>query len=170
VSFDSGRGYVNQTGHDVAQVCRAGHLITKFAVSHPEDRSNFCPECSAATMMACESCSFRLEGADLDIVMLGFTYVPPKFCPNCGQPFPWTKAREDAANELIDLLDHLSAQERQDMKRDLGDLITEGPRTKVATLRMKLLLAKGGGEARSLLVDVISQSVSETIRKALGLP
>jgi hypothetical protein len=86
-------------GYDVAQICRTGHVISDCAGSHPEDKKKFCPTCGQPTVMACESCSTPIEGRDLDSIVIGFPFYAPKFCQECGAPFPWTKAREEAARD-----------------------------------------------------------------------
>ena len=37
----------------------------------------------------------------------------PSFCPDCGEPYPWTEAKLKAAQELTDLNEDLSPEERE---------------------------------------------------------
>ena len=97
-------------------------------------------------------------------------YNTPAFCYQCGKPFPWTAARLRAAEDLADELDDLTNDDRESLKKSLPDLVRETPNTPVAETRFKKIMQKVGKEGcesmRSLLTDI----VSEVVRKALFGP
>ena len=73
--------------------------------------------------------------------MILVDYDVPKFCNKCGRPFPWTKAKLDAARELVEFEDNLSASEKEMLKNSLDYIIAENPKTKVAAIKFKHTVA-----------------------------
>jgi len=47
----------------------------------------------------------------------------PSFCVHCGKPMPWTEESIRSAEELYDLIDDLTLEEKQSLKACLPDLI-----------------------------------------------
>ena len=93
----------------------------------------------------------------------------PSFCPDCGEPYPWTEASLKAAKELADELDNLSLEEREILKKSLDDIMVmeDTPQTPVAATRFKKLIVKAGKPAaeafRKLLIDVASETAKKII-------
>ena len=85
----------------------------------------------------------------------------------CGEPFPWTAAAFCAAEELAGELDDLSDDEKESLKKALPDLVRETPRVRLAETRFKKLMKKAGKEGvegmRGLLTDIISETVRKTL-------
>jgi hypothetical protein len=79
------------------------------------------------------------------------TFHPPSFCIECGVAYPWTEAALHAALELADEADDLSSDEKEQLKGTFNDLISETPRTAVATTRIKRLVAMAGSTTASAL-------------------
>jgi len=73
----------------------------------------------------------------------------------------------EAAKELADELDGISDEEKEKLKETFKDLVSEGPKTKLAETRFNKIMKKVGKEGldgmRSILIDI----VSETVRKSL---
>ena len=83
---------------DVQQVCENGHQITSHYNEWPEERKYSCEKCGASTLTECPRCKQEIQGAALkyeyghrktleDIVSV------PKYCKNCGKPYPWTQKK-----------------------------------------------------------------------------
>jgi hypothetical protein len=118
--------------------------------------------------VACPGCSTVIRGYyNVPGVIVFFDYSKPSYCYNCGKPFPWTAASLEAASELVDDLEALSQEEKQQLKESFPDLVRDTPRTAVAEGRFKRLTKKAGAEAvgamRSILVDVVSEAVKKSI-------
>ena len=97
-----------------------------------------------------------------------YTDLPlPSFCPDCGEPYPWTQAKVKAAKELSDLQEDLSIEERELLKKSLDDIVRETPQTTVAVNQFKRLVAKAGPVAaegfKKILFDVASEAAKRTI-------
>src|SRR5262249_28004033 len=138
---------------------------------HPDHNRPFCDQCGSPTIQNCPKCGkpirgeYHVEG----VIMLGSggRFPAPSFCAECGNPFPWTEGRLDAARALADDLDGLSETEREALKKSLDDLVRDSPQTPVATQRFKKFIAKAGKEAASGFKEILIGVVSETAKKAL---
>ena len=49
----------------------------------------------------------------------------PTFCVHCGSPMPWAQQAFDKTEELIDLIDDLSPEEKRWLKACLPDLVND---------------------------------------------
>ncbi len=159
-----------QSGHGfyTACVCVNGDVLTARAERLPEYVKPFCGSCGARTIQACQNCNSQLEGDGIDGGVLGSIYYPPRHCPMCGSPFPWTAAKEAAARELAELLGS-TPEEQQALSNDVADLLSETPRTPLAAARWKRAINKAGAEGISLARDVFVGVVSIAVGKQLGL-
>jgi hypothetical protein len=154
--------------YDTAQICINGHVINSMAESSPQSNQRFCAECGAQTINACQSCNTPIRGYyDVPGVIGFFEFEKPGYCHNCGKPFPWTESSLEAAAELADELDGLSAKEKKQLKDSFPDLVRETPKTAVAETRFKKLMKKAGSEAydgmKAILIDVVSEAVKKAI-------
>jgi hypothetical protein len=91
----------------------------------------------------------------------------PPFCVDCGVPFPWTKARLDAARELAMELDALTSEERNSLAKSLDDLVRDTPRTAVAAIRFKKIAAKAGTTAAGGFKDILVSVITEAAKKII---
>lgn len=149
-----------------AQICLNGHVITSIG-NDAQFLKNFCPDCGAATIMNCTNCNTPIKGLYIGD-SFGFPdYNAPSFCDNCGQPYPWTKSKKEAAAELIDFSDKLDDNEKQDLKNSIDDLIVETPRTAIAGMKFKKYVSKAGSEIAKGLKDILIDLVSETVKKSI---
>lgn len=154
--------------YDTAQICLNGHVINTMSSSSPQSNQKHCDECGAQTITACPDCNIPIRGyCHVPGVLAFFDYKKPGYCYNCGEPYPWTIASLEAAQELADELDNLSADERQQLKDSFPDLVKSTPRTVVAETRFKKLIKKAGAEAyggmKSILIDVVSEAVKKSV-------
>src|ERR1019366_5408672 len=108
---------------DVAQICRNGHLVLGSLNRFPQFRMSFCTDCGAATIEECQSCHWPIAGVGSQSWMGGGgPYQPPKYCQECGKPFPWTEMALSAAREYTDGIDQLSPEEKKQLKGTFDDL------------------------------------------------
>lgn len=154
--------------YDTAQICLNGHVINTMAVSSPQSNQKYCADCGAQTVTTCPDCNSPIRGYyHVENVISFFDYNKPNYCHNCGKPYPWTVASLEAARELADELEKLSAEERQQLKESFSDLVKNTPKTAVAETRFKKLMKKAGAEAydsmKSILVDVVSEAVKKSV-------
>jgi hypothetical protein len=155
-------------GYDVAQICLNGHVITAEAASSHHEQQKFCDRCGEPTIKACQDCNAPIRGIDHDSRVTS-PYLVPHYCYNCGKPYPWTQAKLEAAKEFAEELDGLSSKEKDVLKQSIEELARDTPKTKVAAVKVKKILAKARGAALSMLRDILVDIASETAKKAMGL-
>ena len=87
-----------------AAVCRRGHVATSDATLI--EFGERCSDCGARILTQCPACDHRIRGdyKTPGVISAGGSYDPPKFCDNCGAPFPWV-GRQERIWELQNLLD-----------------------------------------------------------------
>jgi hypothetical protein len=154
---------------DVAQVCLNGHAINSCSQSAPGRNEDFCSDCGAKTISACEACGEAIRGYYHipGVFRVGTSCEPPKFCHRCGDAYPWTKTALQAALDLAQEIDGLSPEERSQLAEAIPNLLTDSPKTPAAESRFKRIMGKVGKEAANTMRSVMVDVVSETIKKSL---
>ena len=117
-------------------------------------------------MTACPSCGRPIRGLPMFGVVLT-QYKPPAFCRYCGEPFPWTQGRVDAARELASEAENLTNDERKELADTIDDLVRDVPHTQVSAGRFKRLVTKAGLGTANALRDILVDIASETAKKAI---
>jgi hypothetical protein len=153
---------------DKALVCANGHLINDKAGSFPARNAAFCADCGEGTLDACLGCGATIRGryheppSDALPLTRG-----PRYCHECGEPYPWTDERLRAARELADEVEGLDDRERELLKDSLADLLNDNPRTELAATRAKRLIAKTAKEGGKALGSIALDLASETAKRIL---
>ena len=158
---------MNRDSYDTAQVCLNGHAIISSYHDYPQFRKEHCPQCGEPTITECPNCETEIQGSYRDDMGMGRPYHPPNYCHNCGKPFPWTVRTLDVARELAEEFDELNETEKDQLKESLEDLIKTTPRTPLAQKRFKKIMAKVGRESYEAMKGILTDIVSETIRKVI---
>jgi hypothetical protein len=161
---------VSNTRHDIAQICLNGHTINSMLQTFPEVSQGFCAQCGERTISTCRHCNEPIRGylqvgSFIDFDKAQSEYSSPGFCHNCGKPYPCIEAKLQAAQELSDELDNLSEAEKETVKECLDDLVRDTPRTVVAAVKYKKLIAKAGEEAEERFDDLLADILTETAKK-----
>jgi len=161
---------MNDNWYDAAQICTNGHMINSQSVYRPEHNREFCDKCGAPTITKCQKCNSSIKGYYHVPIFIqpNYTKLPlPSFCPDCGKPYPWTEAKLKAAKELSDMLEELSLEERDLLKKSIDDIVLDTPQTPVAVNRFKMLVAKVGRVAAEQLRELVVDIASETAKKII---
>ena len=170
--------------YDTAQICTSGHVINWMSTSKPEYNRKFCDRCGVPTITNCPNCNTPIRGyyhkvdlayEELDTMVNEILNPPPEttpdyttvrsFCPDCGKPYPWTEAKLKAAQEFADMLEELSPEERDLLKKSLDDIVLDTPQTPVAANRIKMLAAKVSKVLAEQLRELVVDIASETAKK-----
>jgi len=149
-----------------AQICKNGHVITAYADEYTYYCENFCSKCGAETIQTCPNCNHPIKGKIADVFNTS-QYVQPLYCHSCGSPFPWTKDRIDATQELIELELDLTDLQKQDLANNIYSLVSDSPRTQVAAVKFKSILSKVGKSTASAAKDILVDIISETAKKII---
>ena len=156
-------------GYDVAQICQNGHVANSTTRNMPEFNQKFCEKCGSATITNCPECKSPIRGSYWGGGLTG-RYMTPSFCINCGQPFPWTKSKLQAAHELAQELDNVTEEDRAILHQSIDDLVKDTPSTTVAATRFKKIMVKVGQGAASMFREILVDVLSEAAKKALFPP
>ena len=148
-----------------ASVCRSGHVITSMLELKSGDRP-FCAKCGSPAVTRCPSCDGFIPGDNSGII--GYRWSPPNHCHLCGNAFPWTEARKEAARELAAYLAE-SPEEEAALADGVDALLTDGPRTPVAAARWRRAIDRHGRNGLDLAKDLFIGVVSNTVAAHLGL-
>jgi hypothetical protein len=93
----------------------------------------------------------------------------PSYCPHCGSPYPWTEKHLTAAAHLIDLETALSAEAKADLKRELGELGVDSPRSKVAALKLAKFIKAAAPEIATAMREIVVSVASDAVKKQMGI-
>lgn len=157
-------------GFDVGIACLNGHAVNGSSTRRPQFNAKFCDECGAPCVDACYACSTKLRGRYWGGAIVTRAWAPAAFCFACGEPYPWTAARLDAARALALEADLLSVEEQQSLVATFDDLIRDTPRTPVAATRFKRLMTKAGTGTASGMKDILVEVVAEATKRSIWGP
>lgn len=157
--------------HDVAQVCPNGHVTNDSIRKNPELNQAFCSRCGEATISSCPKCHSEIQGEYYvpGVAVIGFAFHPPGFCHKCGNPFPWTERKRQAAIDLLGEED-VSAEDRATFETSVREITKDTPQAQVASRRIVKVLKKVGAETASAIRDIVVDLASETAKKILLPP
>ena len=154
--------------YGVAQICINGHLIKSGVAPSPE--KDFCKKCGAETITSCGACGAFIRGG-LRHVRNGEEYVDalsriPAFCEKCGQPYPWTESRIDAARDLADQLE-LDIPDRTLLEKSIEELIRDTPKAPAEAIRFKTIVGKAQPWVLGAFREILFSSISDAVRKLI---
>ena len=154
--------------YDVAQICLNGHVLTEAVAASPALAAKHCTKCGEATVTQCAACSASIRGRYRIPGLTGLPHpFPPRYCHDCGSPYPWTERALEAAKEEAQELTGLTDEEKNLLAKSLDDVARDTPRTPAAANNVKRLLSKAGPAAAQLFRDVLVQVVSEAAKKRI---
>lgn len=155
--------------HDIAQICINGHVVNDSFGRYPEFNKNYCDKCGEPTITKCPKCNSEIQGHFYaeGVISAYVMEEPPKFCHNCGKPYPWTELKIKAAEELAKEIESLNEEEKESLVKSIDDLVHDSPKTELAVFRFKKIAAKAGKEATEALKKILIDIVSETVKKAI---
>ena len=153
--------------HYTAQICLNGHIITDIYEKHA-DSTPYCTKCGAGTITKCPECGTEIRGDVRNSSIITFRTIPlPKYCHQCGKPYPWTQGAFEAAIQLAAEDDGITEDDIALLEESLPDIAEETPKTKLASVRVKKILAKAGKTVGDAMRDIVVDIASETAKKAI---
>ena len=157
-------------GHyDIAQVCSNGHVTNDSTRKYPDSSMEYCDKCGEKTITTCQECSASIRGEYHveNVVSLVGGYLPPAYCHECGEPFPWTERKISAAIELFGEACDFDEEDTKKLEDSINDVIRDTPRTQLGATRFKKFMSKAGketaGAVREILVDIMSETAKKMI-------
>ncbi|WP_461241176.1 DUF2321 domain-containing protein [Paucilactobacillus sp. N302-9] len=150
-------------------ICLNGH---QASVMKPMNANidGFCEICGEKLISKCQQCDFPIFGYHrIDGVWEVSIHVPvPKYCKNCGKPYPWTETEIKSTQEIINLSE-LSDEDKSDFNNTIPDLLIDSPKTKLAAIKFKIYSAKAGKFVAEALKDIMIELASEAALKELHI-
>lgn len=158
------------TKYLTAQVCLNGHIVTSSVEHNPELTQDYCSKCGAKTITNCPNCNAPIRGElyDDEIAIIGFTHTLDSYCVKCGTPYPWTISALESAALMIREDNELPEIERKNLEESLPDIISETPKTKLASIRIKKALLTAGEFTADALRQFVIDFGCELAKKSLG--
>ncbi|MFY9672943.1 MAG: DUF2321 domain-containing protein [Terriglobales bacterium] len=161
-TFNPRTGERAYEGYDTARICENGHVITRYANTGGKVEK-FCSKCGAKTITTCPQCEHAIRGHHHPD-MPGATEQPaPKFCHNCGNPYPWMADRLQTAKELLYHDDKLSLEDREKLW-DLLQYVMSNPKSDLVPAKKKLIdirLGKAAAPMREAVLDLLAKYFAE---------
>ena len=162
--------------YDVQQVCESGHQITDCYINRPEQRNKFCQECGASTIIDCPTCDEKIQGARIEVRQSfldarsgrsrNISVIPadvPRYCQNCGAPFPWTQRKITAVIQNLVEFGDLNEEEKKTIEQDVENIAKDVPEAELSARRIKRIWERG----KSVGYEVIMEFASRTAAKIL---
>lgn len=147
-----------------AQICLNGHTISYYS----SNESDYCPDCGAKTISKCPNCNSDIRGKEyVEGVVYISEYILPSYCPDCGNPYPWTQSKLDAIKELIEFDENLSNDEKSYINDNIQVLTIDTPKTTVVATKFKHYLKKAGSVTVSATRDILVEIASEAAKKII---
>lgn len=148
--------------YKTAKICLNGHMISddyQFA----KDYDKYCTLCGAENITCCQYCNAPIHGY-YDYEVPGYVgpaeVAPvPAYCHNCGKPYPWTEAFLKTADEMVDMFDELSTEQKQQLKETFPNLIVETPQSNLAALRAAKLINGLTSFGKDIFVKLLQDNV-----------
>lgn len=170
-----------------AQICTNGHMRNSCADSNPNRNESFCALCGAAVIDRCPSCKTPIRGCKsieqprgtlngnifskrrATTTVTGYAILTsndapvPAFCHQCGAPYPWTEATLKTAENIINMLDELTEDQKKQLVNFIPDIIVETPQSRYAAL----VYAKFLDGLQGLAVDCFKNWAKENVLPVL---
>lgn len=157
-------------------ICEKGHLQTSILESSENYENLYCKECGSKIIDRCPHCNAEIQGGiayhtvERDIVYNQPTVdtqkylnnTVPKYCHNCGKPYPWTENFLKTYKEILSL----ELEDEEELQNKIYNATEElvknnfDLKSPVARL-LKSLLNKAGDLAKGIVVDTVSSVASE---------
>lgn len=149
-------------------ICQNGHVLIEHT---PLSREQFCETCGAKLLSKCPHCQTIIKEWHYNgVAVLGTPkYERPLYCKSCGKPYPWTEAALEATALMIQEDTELSELERKNLEDSLPDIMSDTPKTKVASVRIKKALLTAGEFTAETIRQFVIDFGCELAKKSLGL-
>jgi hypothetical protein len=153
---------------DNALICESGHLITHSKKQSPIDIVDFCEKCSSKVLDKCQKCNTEIKGQKYKSGYPHNTYAAsfsiPSFCYKCGNQFPWTENKINAAMEIAKQYTN-DENEIETIRKDLNNIVKDNSFAEISIRKLKSFMPKIANGAGELFKKLVIEISSETIKK-----
>jgi hypothetical protein len=163
---------VPRDSYYTAAVCLCGHPLTEYVEDMQAMVGEYCGQCGERVITACPECEAPVRGhyrPPAGYLSVCREYVPPNYCHNCGEAYPWTEQALKEARELIESDPNLDESDKSALAESLLPLTKDTPQTAGAILRFKGAMGKLSEDTRRALVTVLVTVATDCARRELNL-
>jgi len=158
---------IKESWWDIAQICDNGHVINPRMEEEPRLRADFCPTCSARTIVACRNCGAHIRG-QFHAPGDPLEFTRPAFCHSCGAPHPWREFLMQL-KALALSAGGLDASEREDLASSFDHLVEDTSKTQKAIDILRRCLPRVGREIASGMRELLVKVATEAVKVQLGI-
>ena len=134
----------------------------------PQDQQRFCRKCGANTIIACPNCDEKIQGDRFERrgSRLELVESPdvPSYCPNCGQPFPWTKKKIQTAIQIFSEFGDLNAEEKKTIEQDVENIAKDVPEAELSARRIKRIWERGKSVGYEVIMEFASRTAANILK------
>lgn len=152
---------------DTALICLDGHIINDSMKDQPQLNKKHCPQDGKPTISECPECHKPIAGEiHYSNVFGAHTFKLPAFCIECGKPYPWTTAKQNAAKELAKEL-KLSIEDQKTLETSIDQISKNDAQAQVSATKinriMKSITSTTGEVLHKLIVDISSETAKKIL-------
>ncbi len=152
---------------DTALICLDGHVINDSIKDQPQLNKKHCPEDGKLTISECPECHQLIAGEiHYSNIFGGHNFKLPAFCIECGMPYPWTTAKQNAAKELSNEL-KLSIEDQKTLETSIDQISKNNAQAQVGATRINRIMKNIKSTTGEILHKLIVDIASETAKKVL---
>jgi len=163
---------MNHADHyQTALICKMGHVIHDRARETMLQSRVQCPLCGAEGIYQCEHCQAFIRGFNPQINAVDWQMgQAPKYCHQCGEPYPWIQEAIKTMVMIIDILNDLNEAEKTILSENITDLLELNSETDKAMAHVLDLSAKikntwGWG----IFFEILKDLAPEDVKTHLGI-
>lgn len=154
--------------YDVQQVCENGHKITDCYGIKPKDQQKFCKICGEKTIIACPNCGKEIQCDRQPIIndrgVASLCTVIPSYCPNCGEPYPWTQKRIQTAIQILAEFGNLDEEEKRTIEQDIENIAKDVPEAELSARRIKRIWGKCSRAGYEVIMEFASRTAANVLK------
>ena len=158
-------------------ICEKGHLQLSTLYFYEVYPNSYCKECGSKIIDKCPHCNAEIQGGVAyhrtgresvvyrDLTTKTEKYpnnTVPKYCHNCGKPYPWTEAFLNTYKDTLSLVLENEKELQSKIYNTTEELVKNNFDLKSPMANFfKLLLNKTGDLAKDVVVNTLSSIASE---------
>lgn len=155
-------------GYSVQQVCENGHMITGSFGRKPTAQQKYCKKCGEKTIIACPNCGKEIQcdrpAVKDDWGVASVRNVLPSYCPDCGEPYPWTPKKIITAIQILAEFGNLDDEEKKTIEQDVHNIAKDVPEAELSARRIKRIWDKGSRVGYEVIMEFASRTAANILK------
>lgn len=169
------------THYDIASICGNGHVICKAITFEHHKNADFCKDCGEKAITECPKCDFAIQGAPHPTPAVRYRaqlhqqaaedafdtvcYRAPSYCRNCGEAYPWTATKIEAAINMFLEFGGLDKAQMATIKQDVTNVSKDIPGTELSAMKIKKIWdSTPVAIAREIIMEFSSRTAAKILK------